>query len=296
VPPVLLKKLLMTPEEMADEDEVFLEWHLWQRRLLPYHELEPGVRVVLVDGSPGDGTVAWEVVVTQVAKGRYTSLEEAFDLIEPLTAGTNVNRDVFTEHEYTAGAAVPGYLLAWVFEPVRPIGMPRRPEHIVSRNGWGRVESLTVGGATATATTANWRGSRGGQGRLQDPVLRDLVEVSAMQRVYRWLRRAGWAEADIRDTSRSKSYDYEVGPIDAPAFRVEVKGTQGGLGPVIVTAGEVNEARNDSVRTVLAIVHDIEVNLEPDGNWTARGGKLWRDDDWQAKDERLAPIAYTYTP
>ena len=62
--------------------------------------------------------------------------------------------------------------------------------------------------------------------------------------------------------SKSKPYDYEVGPVDAPAFRVEVKGTQGGLGPVIVTAGEVNAARDDGVRTVLAIVHDIE--KEPD--------------------------------
>ncbi len=294
MPPVLLKKLLMTPEEMADEDEIFLEWHLWQRRLAPYHELEPGVRVVLVDGTPGDGTIAWEVVVTQVQKGLYTSLEEAFDLIEPLTAGTNVDRDSFIEHEYTAGAAVPGYLLAWIFEPVRPIGVPRRPEHVVSRNGWGRVDSLTIGGGTAT--TAIRRGSRSGQGRLQDPVLRDLVEITAMRRVHRWLRRAGWAEADIRDTSKSKPYDYEVGPVDAPAFRVEVKGTRGGLGPVIVTAGEVNAARDDGVRTVLAIVHDIEATLEGDGTWTARGGKLWRDDDWQPEDERLAPISYTYTP
>lgn len=293
--PVLLKKLLMTPQEMADYQEVFLEWQLWRRRLPPYHELEPGVRVVLVDGTPGDGTIAWEVVVTHVAKGPYDNLDEAFTLIKPLAAGSNVDRGVFVHHPYSAEAAVPGHLLAWTFEPVRAIGAPRRPEHVVSRSGWGRVDALTIGGAT-TASSTRSRSRGGGQGRLQDPLLRGLVEARAMKYVRQWLRRRGWSEEDIRDTSGSKPYDYEVGPVDSPEFRVEVKGAQGPAGSVVVTAGEVEAARNDGVRTVLAIVYDIEASLAPDGSWTVRGGRLWRDDDWQPQDSQLTAISYTYTP
>jgi hypothetical protein len=293
---VFLKKLLMTPAEMTDPGAVHLEWNAWQRRLPPYHDLQPGVRVILVDGPPDTGTLAWEVEATAVVKGRYDDLDAAFDLIAPLTAGTGVDRAWFTSEQYTVGAATPGWLLAWTFVPVRVLGFPRTSAHVLQRHGWGTTDKLTVGGVPPRSGPRSGRRPGGGQGRVQDPVLRTLIEVAAMDRVRQWLRRAGWADTDIRDTSAGHPYDFEVGPAGSPAFRIEVKGTQGDLAAVTVTAGEVNAARTGGVRTVLAIVHDIRLIRGAGGTWSTRGGTLWRDDDWQPDDARLTATQYRYQP
>ena len=167
--------------------------------------------------------------------------------------------------------------------------LPRPPELRIGRNGWGTTDRLTVGGAAADVI-------RSGQGRPDDPILRKKVELAAMDLVHRWLIDEGHPASEINDTSRNRPYDYEVGPERSPKLRVEVKGSVGALGPVEVTAGEVESARHGGVATTLAVVHRISLTLDANGHWQASGGKLWPVESWNPDDDSLTPKRYSYDP
>lgn len=286
--PVLLKHQPWN-DGSDEEGDVEVEWNLWRTRQRPYQELEPGVPVVLVSGGgPREGLLTWEVEVLDVVKEPYTSHEAAWRLLGPLARPCGVVKRVFLEQSYTTGAAEQGWLLAWTYRPVRLINQPRPADLRFQPNGWAVTEGLTVGD-----------GAKQGQGRLRDPLLRRTVELAAMRVVRDWLRGQGHPDSVIRDTSAGNPYDYEVCPAGAAPFRVEVKGTSGGRGPVIVTAGEVAEAlraREAGVRTVLAVVHDIELTLGDDRIWTAQGGVLWVDEDWCPDAASLDVLQYRHRP
>ncbi|UWZ37041.1 DUF3883 domain-containing protein [Dactylosporangium roseum] len=266
-----------------EERDYEVEWNMWQRRQPPFHDLEVGTQVVLVSaGGPNAGKLTWQVEVVDVIKGRYETHDEAWRLIRPL----GVPKAVFMNQDYTVNAAPAGWLLAWAYRPVRKIMQPRTAEHHIGRNGWGVTDAVQVGGGNAGD----------GQGRLPDPQLRRKVELAAMRKVREWLVDQGYGSRSIRDTSATCPYDYEVGPAHAPKLRVEVKGTLGGRGPVIVTAGEVLSARQGGVRTALAVVHDIELTLRVDGTWEATGGQVWVDEHWVPTDETLEPLQYRHQP
>lgn len=281
--PILLKHQPWnhTPEDPARPD---VEWNTWLTRQQPFQSIEIGDQVVLVSaGGPTAGMLTWQVEVTDVIKERYSSHDEAWRLIRPL----GVTRADFRNNEYTRKAPPAGWLLAWSYRPVRKIMQPRTPDHHIGRNGWGATDFLHVKGGGAVHQ---------GQGRLADPALRRLVELAAMRRVRRWLTEQNHSDRRIVDTSATCPYDYEVNPVRGPRFRIEVKGATGGRGPVIVTAGEVTAALEDGVRTVLAVVHDIELTMDPDGRWKADGGELWLDEDWRPTDETLQQTQYRYQP
>ena len=280
--PILLKNQPWNTAGTDHESGNEVEWNMWQRRLPPFHDLNIGTRVVLVSGGgPLAGVLTWEVEAVQVVKDRYSDHEHAWQLIRPL----GLSKAAFMQQPYTLAAPPSGWLLAWTYTPIRQIMAPRSPEHQIGRNGWGGTDALRVGG-----------GSTIGQGRLSDPLLRRKVELAAMSKVHDWLRQRGHSARSIHDTSANHPYDYEVGPAHSPQFGVEVKGTIGQRGPVTVTAGEVRSAREGGVRTVLAVVHSIELTLQADGRWKASGGKLWLDDDWRPGDESLQPIEYRHYP
>jgi hypothetical protein len=254
-----------------------------QRRLAPFHDLDIGTRVVLVSGGgPLAGVLTWEVEVVQVVKDRYSDHEHAWQLIRPLG---RLVKPAFMQQPYTLAAPPSGWLLAWAYTPIRQIMEPRSPEHHIGRNGWGVTNALRVGG-----------GGNTGQARMSDPLLRRKVELAAMSKVHDWLRERGHSTPSIHDTSANHPYDYEVGPAHSPQFRVEVKGTTGQRGPLTVTAGEVRSAREGGVRTVLAVVHDIELTLQADGTWEASGGQVWVDKNWRPADETLQPTEYRHHP
>ncbi|MFD6568535.1 protein NO VEIN domain-containing protein [Micromonospora profundi] len=265
-----------------DASEGEIEWNMWQRRLLPFQQLDVGTRVVLVSGGgPSAGVLTWEVEVLDVVKERYDDHQHAARLIQKL----GISKTAFLSTEYTTNAPTSGWLLSWTYRPVRRIKQPRSPEHPIGRNGWGAIDKLVVSGNGAS-----------GQGRLDDPLLRRKVELAAMALVRQWLIDQGHSRRSIRNTSAYHPYDYEVGPEHAPKLRVEVKGTLGGPGPVFVTAGEVRAAREDGIRTVLAIVHNLELTLRADGTWTVDGGHLWLDDPWMPSDDALQATQFRYEP
>ncbi|MCW6004614.1 DUF3883 domain-containing protein [Micromonospora sp. CPCC 205371] len=279
---ILLKHQPWNTDGTLDEGDREVEWNMWKRRLAPFQQLEVGTRVVLVSGGgPNVGVLTWEVEVLDLVKDRYDDHEHAARLMRQL----RISRTAFLNQDYTANAPESGWLLGWAYRPVRFIGQPRTPEHRMGRNGWGATDTLRVGGT-----------GQGGQGQLDDPLLRRKVELAAMSKVHRWLVSKGHSRRSIRDTSATCPYDLEVGPAHAPKFRVEVKGTIGRLGPILVTAGEVRAARDGGVRTVLAIVHDLELTLRTDGTWKVHGGRLWSDEHWLPADEALQPTQYRYEP
>jgi len=162
---------------------------------------------------------------------------------------------------------------------------PSFPELRIGRNGWGTVDRLTVDGGTANR-------NRSGQGRLADPMLRKKVELAAMELVHRWLIEEGHPDSEINDTSRNRPYDYEIGPEDRPKLRVEVKGMVGALGPVEVTAGEVELARHGGVATTLAVVprHHVDAGSE----WPMAGARRepLAGRELESSDESLTPKRY----
>lgn len=70
---------------------------------------------------------------------------------------------------------------------------------------------------------------------------------------------------------------------------VEVKGSQGDAGEVILTRGEVEFYSKRFPDTELFVVNSIHV-----ANGTARGGKPVRYRRWRARPDALRPIAYWY--
>jgi hypothetical protein len=279
---ILLKHQPWNTDGKLDVSEREVEWNMWQRRLLPFQQLDIGTRIVLVSGGgPNAGMLTWEVEVLDVVKDRYDDHEHAAQLIRKL----GISKAAFLNADYTTNAPNSGWLLGWTYRPVRLIMQPRSTEHQIGRNGWGATDTLDIGGNGA-----------GGQGRLDDPLLRRKVELAAMNKVHDWLVSQGHSRRSIRNTSAYHPYDYEVGPEHAPKLRVEVKGTLSKPGPVFVTAGEVRAAREDGIRTVLAIVHDLELTLRADGTWTVHGGRLWLDDHWMPSDDALQATQYRYEP
>jgi Protein NO VEIN, C-terminal len=285
--PILLKHQPWTVDAAQEEREYEVEWNMWQRRQPPFHDIEIGTQVILVSaGGPTTGTLTWQVEVVEVVKGRYETHDDAWRLIRRLIRPLGISKATFMRQGYTINAAPAGWLLAWAYRPVREIMQPRTSAHHIGRNGWGVADAVQISGDAAGD----------GQGELSDPDLRRKVELAAMHKVREWLGAEGYSSRSIRDTSATCPYDYEVGPVRAPNLRIEVKGTIGGRGPVIVTAGEVLSAREGRIRTALAIVHDIELTLRADGTWKAAGGQLWVNDHWVPTEESLQPLQYRHRP
>jgi hypothetical protein len=290
---VILKHQPWNDDPAQPERAIEVEWNMWTRRDPPYNDLDVNTHIILVSGGgPSKGVLTWEVQAVAVAKGRYESHSEAWRLLRQglgleRLKSAGLTRRAFLASEYTARTPAAGWLLGWAYTPVRELMLPR-PDHLKVRpSGWAFMDRLSGGDGTDPGSH--------GQGGLSDPVLRRLVELTAMRFVEAWLRSEG--HRSIRDTSATKPYDLEVGPERAPSFRVEVKGMTGELGRVRVTTNEVLSARGGGVRTMLAIVHDIRLAFDGDTSaWQAKGGLLHLIDPWLPDDRSLTPATYTFNP
>jgi hypothetical protein len=75
--------------------------------------------------------------------------------------------------------------------------------------------------------------------------------------------------------------------------RVEVKGTRGKGKAILLTEGEVANARNANGYTVdLFILSDVRVEIFPDGTVTTSGGNTRTIEDWKPSDEHLTAPHY----
>jgi len=132
------------PEVSSDATFEF-EWNCWTTRQHPYNLVESGdIIMTVTGGGPSKGRVHNEVEIIALAKGHYSSHEEAWNLISTgidaeLLTEFELTRERFLRHEYTRRAPQEGWLLAFAGYPTIIIDQPR-PESLIFRpNGWAEM-------------------------------------------------------------------------------------------------------------------------------------------------------------
>jgi Protein NO VEIN, C-terminal len=157
------------------------------------------------------------------------------------------------------------------FERLWPAGSADQPETVTDEE----LVSVTSG--------------RGGQGFINDPQLRKAIEDRAMEAALEYYRSRF---SLVEDTSRSEPYDLRA-TADDLEVRVEVKGSTGAGTDILLTMGEVTNARGDRWRTDLFLVTNIRVTQSPDGP-QAHGGDVRIIKGWIPLDEHLKATVYRY--
>lgn len=126
-----------------------------------------------------------------------------------------------------------------------------------------------------------------GQGRGLTAPLRKAVEMHAMALAEQWLKDNGF---EYKNVSATHSCDYTA-TRGGEEYVIEVKGTTGGAGSILLTRNEVALHTSRYPKNVLIIVHEIELD-----HTTARTskGELIAEFPWKLDEERLQPICYEY--
>lgn len=143
----------------------------------------------------------------------------------------------------------------------------------------------------ATAAIGTIAGRRRGQSFASDTVSKMAVEDRGMAVARLALEAEGWS---VQDVSRDRSYDFHCRRGN-DELRVEVKGTRGGATEILVTANEVQHAREHGT-VALAIVSGITINRGADGRPDAGGGELTWHRPWSVDHGTLVPLAYSWSP
>jgi hypothetical protein len=117
---------------------------------------------------------------------------------------------------------------------------------------------------------------------------RQAVEAWAMSTARQHYEALGYV---LEDTSKVRPFDY-VGCKNGEQRTLEVKGLTGGLGPIIVTAGEVQSAKdaNNSNRFGDNSRHRADGNFS--GVFQGQGGTVYVIQGWIAEDGNLKPLQY----
>ena len=127
-----------------------------------------------------------------------------------------------------------------------------------------------------------------GQGRGLSAGARKMIELTAMARARDWLRDEGF---DFEDVSATDSCDFRARR-RGEDWVIEVKGTTGGPGSVLVTPNEVALHRSGHPHNALLVVHGIE--LSEDGLSVVGHGELTVFSPWRVEDDRLTPVCFEY--
>ena len=138
-------------------------------------------------------------------------------------------------------------------------------------------------------------GTRGRGGRkrpVTSAALKSAIENRAVDVVVQYLTSDGWS---VRDVGSVQSYDLDC-ERHKDRLHVEVKGTTGGGGAVVLTANEVGHARIEYPDVALAIVTGINVHLADDGGIIASDGDLAMWHPWDIGEGRLDATVYRYEP
>lgn len=127
-----------------------------------------------------------------------------------------------------------------------------------------------------------------GQGFGLTHAQRQAVDDHAMGEAYDWLRRNGFTE--IVDTSKTSAFDFTALNGDEQHL-VEVKGTTGPLGGVILTKNEVIAHLEAHPANLLIVVHGI--GLDKTDNSTS-GGTCHVLYPWPLTEDDLTPLTFRY--
>lgn len=155
----------------------------------------------------------------------------------------------------------------------------------------GRRSSPEVGEAEQGVRQAAGRSGEAsgrGQGFVLDQHTKVAVETHAMS-----LAREHYAAlGTVVDTALRRSWDYEV-TIDGTCWHVEVKGTTGGPGEVLLTPNEVAHARTYPF-VALFVVSNIAVQRGEHDERTTSGGTTTLLHPWSIDDGQLQPLGFRY--
>ncbi|MGZ2501772.1 DUF3578 domain-containing protein [Rhizobium leguminosarum] len=130
------------------------------------------------------------------------------------------------------------------------------------------------------------RQRRRGQGFGLTPPQRQAVDQRAMVVARQWLDANGFTA--IRDVHLHEPCDYRAS-LRGTNKVVEVKGTTGGPGAILLTKNEVDLHQQSFPNNVLIIVHSIVL-----AGKAAEGGEVEAHDPWQIDEGGLTATAYRY--
>jgi hypothetical protein len=128
-----------------------------------------------------------------------------------------------------------------------------------------------------------------GQGRLQDAVLRSLIDAYAMQLAVAHFKERGW---QVTDVSAFEPFDLRCTQ-DSRELHVEVKGSTTAARSVMLTRNEVQHAR-DYPDTALFVASTIEI-VDVEGTRTASGGNIRVYQPWKINADDLEAQTYCLT-
>lgn len=169
-------------------------------------------------------------------------------------------------------------------EPLRKL---YRAQDLGLTPGQEHVDTLRITSEIETFTAPLKTKAKGGQGRGLNAADRRLVELHAMEHARHWLLERGF---EPKDVSATDSCDFRA-VRDGEEWIVEVKGTTGGQGAVLLTPIEIALHRKSHPRNALIVVHGIE--LGPKAGQVS-GGELVAVSPWQIDDERLKAVCFEY--
>lgn len=117
---------------------------------------------------------------------------------------------------------------------------------------------------------------------------RRAVEIHAVKVATIYLTDLGYTVEDVGST---ESYDLRATK-DSGNILIEVKGTTGGLGKIVLTANEVRLHKGHLDKNGLIVVHNI--GLDREDKLRAFGGAILARIPWALAEDKLRPIAYSY--
>ncbi len=127
------------------------------------------------------------------------------------------------------------------------------------------------------------------QGMGLTAIERKAVEMHSMEATRQILIGEGYSVSDV---SGSESFDFKAS-IDGRDIFVEVKGTTGGLGSIILTANEVDLHLREAPLNALFVLHSINLDKSVDPP-IATGGLMHRVQPWHIDNSKLNPLAFYY--
>ncbi|MFG6110828.1 MrcB family domain-containing protein [Stenotrophomonas nematodicola] len=131
--------------------------------------------------------------------------------------------------------------------------------------------------------------ARSGQGFGLTQVQRRAVELRAMEAAVEHFTSEGF---DVVDTSANEPFDLIVRR-GADTLYVEVKGTTGDLGDIVLTKNEVEHHLEHYPHNALFLLYEIALNKTLPTP-TVLGGKTHLISPWMINSNLLQPIAYRY--
>ncbi len=160
-------------------------------------------------------------------------------------------------------------------------------EDLQTRTGETSLDVIAVLSATEDSTKNRSRSTTQGFGLTQPE--RRAVELRAMRLAEEHLRQLGYA---VEDTSAKHPYDFKATRSDGTLY-IEVKGTTGQVGDIVLTKNEVSLHWEKHPNNGLIVVHSIQL-YQGDAEPHASGGLVAAKIPWKIENEHLEPISYRY--